>query len=577
MLTAAAALPSYDPAWSTAIPDWETRILNRERLVPELPLFQEEADYAARVFNRLVIPDIAGRPTFGEVGGQWFMDILRVIFGSYDVRNDRRMIQEYFLLVPKKNGKTTAGAAVLLTWLIVNPIWHAEGLLIAPTKVIADVAFGYIKNMIKADEELNKKFHIQEHYRRINHLQSGAFVQVKAADTDSITGSKAHVTLIDEVHEFARRPRAENVFLELRGALAARPGGFMMMITTQSKSQPAGVFKAELERARAVRDGQSKVPMLAILYELPKSMQQPANINTPAPWRDPNTFALVNPNMGRSARPDFLIQQLAEKEREGVEALALFASQHLNVEIGVGLNLEGWSGAKFWIMRARPLTLEDMIDRCEVITVGGDGGGLDDLLGFAAVGRERETKKWLGWAHALIGPQGFKLRVENQATYQDFMNEGTLTLVEGLPHDLEWFRDHVAIIKEAGLLAQVGLDPAGIGGIVDALADIDVTQENGLLTGVAQGIRLMAAAKTIERKLVDGSFEHDGSKLMAWCVGNARTRQTSTAVMIERSASGYGKIDPFMALLNAAHLMSGNPQPANSSATADEIFGGMVA
>ncbi|KPF84472.1 hypothetical protein IP70_15705 [alpha proteobacterium AAP38] len=575
--SAALEIADVDPAWSTAVPDWEQRILNQQPLVPELPLFKDEADYAVRVFNRLRIPDLAGRPTFAEVGGAWFLDIVRVLFGSYDAANDNRRIQEVFLLVPKKNSKTTNGAGIMVTWLIVNPVHNAEGLLIAPTKTIAELAFTQAKNMIRADAELVKLFHIQDHLRKITHKVSNAVLQVKAADTDAITGSKAHVTLIDEVHVFASHPRAADVFLELRGALTARPGGFLMMITTQSKKAPAGVFKSELERARAVRDGKLNLPLLAVLYELPKSMQQPANTNTPPVWRNPDTFALVNPNMGRSARPEFLLQQMQSAEREGVEALALFASQYLNVEIGVGLSTDGWSGAKFWIMRARPLTLEDMIDRCEVITIGGDGGGLDDLLGFAAVGRERETKKWLGWAHALIGPQGFKLRVENQSTYQDFMNEGTLTLVEGLPHDLEWFRDHVAIIKDAGLLAQVGLDPAGIGGIVDALADIDVTQENGLLTGVAQGIRLMAAAKTLERKLVDGSFEHDGSRLMAWCVGNARTRQTSTAVMIERAASGYGKIDPFMALLNAAHLMSGNPQPANSSATADEIFAGMVA
>lgn len=549
----------------------------REPLVPALPLFEDEADRAVRVFNRLRIPDLAGRPTFGEVGGAWFLDIIRALFGSYDAANDNRRIQEVFLLVPKKNSKTTNGAGIMVTWLIVNPVHNAEGLLIAPTKTIADLAFSQAKNMIRADAELNKLFHIQDHLRRITHKVSNAFLQVKAADTDAITGSKAHVTLIDEVHVFASHPRAADVFLELRGALAARPGGFLMMITTQSKKPPAGVFKSELERARAVRDGSLRLPLLAILYELPRAMQVPANTNTAPAWRNPETFALVNPNMGRSARPEFLIQQLQAAEREGVEALALFASQHLNVEIGVGLNTDGWSGAKFWAKRARVLTLEDMIDRCEVIAVGGDGGGLDDLLGFGAIGREPETKKWLGWSHGLISPAGFDLRKENQPVYRDFMAAGNLTMVDGLPDDLEWFRDHVAMIKDAGLLCQVGLDPAGIGGIVDALATIDVTQDNGLLTGVAQGIRLMGAAKTIERKLVDGSFEHDGSAMMAWCVGNARTRQTSTAVMIERAASGYGKIDPFMALLNAAHLMSGNPQPANSVATAAEIFGGMVA
>ena len=62
-------------------------------------------------------------------------------------------------------------------------------------------------------------------------------------------------------------------------------------------------------------------------------------------------------------------------------------------------------------------------------------------------------------------------------------------------------------VKGTKKLAGVGVDAIGIGGIVDALAKIGVTQENNLLAGVRQGISLMGAIKTVERKLVDGSFQ----------------------------------------------------------------------
>jgi phage terminase large subunit-like protein len=47
--------------------------------------------------------------------------------------------------------------------------------------------------------------------------------------------------------------------------------------------------------------------------------------------------------------------------------------------------------------------------------------------------------------------------------------------------------------------------------------------------------------------------------MMAWCVSNARVVPTPTAMRIARDESGYGKIDPLMALFNAAALMSMNP------------------
>ena len=44
---------------------------------------------------------------------------------------------------------------------------------------------------------------------------------------------------------------------------------------------------------------------------------------------------------------------------------------------------------------------------------------------------------------------------------------------------------------------------------------------------VRQGIGLMGAYKTVERKLGDRTFLHCGSELLNWCVGNARVVLTT--------------------------------------------------
>jgi phage terminase large subunit-like protein len=549
--------------WDTSCPDWEQRILTGQSLVPELSLFEDEAAKALRVFKRLRLPDVIGTPTLGDVCGEWFYPIVAALFGSYDPRTNIRHIQEVFQLIPKGNSKSSNGGAVMLTAIILNRRPEAEFLFIAPTMEIASIAYKQAKGTIKLDEDLAKLFQVQDHIRKITHRQSGATLQIKAADTEVITGSKAVGTMIDETHVFAKKSNAKDVFIELRGALTKRSDGFLFQTTTQSKQPPSGVFASELEMARKVRDGKIKMPMLPVLYELPDRLAKNDG------WKNRKYWPMVNPNLGRSTSEEFLAREVLRAEEEGQSSLALIASQHFNVQIGISLRSDGWAGAEVWERGIeRGLSLDKILARSEVVTIGVDGGGLDDLLGVALIGREKGTKRWLGWAHALISDIGIERRKANAAHYDRFEREGSLTKFAYMrpetqsiaqPLNIQYVVDLVEKVQRLGLLAQVGVDAAGIGAIVDALGEIGVTQDAAKLDAVRQGIALMGAVKTIEIKLADYSFRHDGSEMMKWCVGNIKVVPTPTAMRIARDESGYGKVDPFMALANAAHLMCLNP------------------
>jgi phage terminase large subunit-like protein len=92
---------------------------------------------------------------------------------------------------------------------------------------------------------------------------------------------------------------------------------------------------------------------------------------------------------------------------------------------------------------------------------------------------------------------------------------------------------------------------------------IGVTEGSGLLRSVRQGIALMGAIKTVERKLADRTILHSGQRMMAWCVGNAKVVHTPTAMRLARDETGAGKIDPLAAVFNAVELMMANPVAKN--------------
>src|SRR6266581_4771873 len=132
-------------AWSLACEDWQERIQDPDgTLVPDLPLDDKRADRAVEIFDSLRLPDVAGLPLLKDAAGDWFRDIVRALHGSIDRRNGKRHIREVFLLVPKKNSKTTGGAALMLTSLLMNKVPKAEFLLIAPTQPITEIAFNQV-------------------------------------------------------------------------------------------------------------------------------------------------------------------------------------------------------------------------------------------------------------------------------------------------------------------------------------------------------------------------------------------------------------------------------------------------
>ncbi|MCA1368083.1 terminase large subunit [Bradyrhizobium sp. BRP14] len=543
-----------------ACPDWWDRIQAGQTPMADVPLNQEKAAKAVAFFNRLRLPDVPGNPPLSEACGEWFRDILCAFLASEDPETARRLVWELLCMVPKKNSKTTYVAALGLTALYMEEAPNRQMLIVAPSQNISERCFEQAQGMIRIDQRLDAIFKVQDHLKCITRNKTGTQLNVKTFDTSIVTGEIPILTIIDELHELGKKAKAAAVMQQIRGGGITKQRGQVLMITTQLDEPPAGIWRTELDKARKIRDGKGGASpiMLPVLYEYPLEKQRDQEY-----WRNPENWDLVLPNMGLSIDRQAIIDDFENNGTVNKESEQIWASQHLNIEIGVGLGGDGWSGAPHWSSCVDDdLTgLDALLKRSEVCTIGIDWGGADDLAALYVIGREATTKRWLGWGKAWARPTVFEQRKGIAQRLRQFEQDEDLIISASGEEQAASAAEICRRIADTGLLpeaAGIGLDSAGVALLLDALEVAGLEQP--LVQAVAQGWKLQTAISSVPLKLEDRRFLHGDQAIMAWCVGNAKQTLKGSNYVVTKEVSGAAKIDLLMALFNAAMLMFQNPE-----------------
>src|ERR1700676_177549 len=123
-------------------------------------------------------------------------------------------------------------------------------------------------------------------------------------------------------------------------------------------------------------------------------------------------------------------------------------------------------------------------------------------MGFAAIGREKETRKWLHYGRAWAYASALERQKQIAPTRRDLDACGDIAIVDHIGVDIDEMVSIIERIDRAGLLPAenaIGVDPIGIGQVLDALAmrRIDNSDKKRIV-GIAQGWQLGRAIKTLE-------------------------------------------------------------------------------
>lgn len=243
------------------------------------------------------------RQSKGKDGGKplelllWQRAMICVLFGILDA-NGLRKYRELFLVVGRKNGKSTLASGIGLYMLYADAENGPEVYSVATTRDQAKLSWNEAKKMINKSPSLRKKARplVGEILTDFN---DGVFKPL-AADSNTLDGLNPSAAIMDEVAAWKNGQALYDVIVD---GESAREEPLNIMITTAGTVRE-DIFDILYDRAeRLINNWQSEEPgafqdehFLPLIYELDNRDE----------WTDEDAWKKANPSLGPVKDPGAL-------------------------------------------------------------------------------------------------------------------------------------------------------------------------------------------------------------------------------------------------------------------------------
>ncbi|AVM24901.1 terminase large subunit [Bacillus pumilus] len=234
----------------------------------------------------------AGEPIDLEL---WQKAGLAAIFGFIHKVDGTRKHREVFLVVARKNGKSTLSSGVCLYLQIADGEGGAEVYAVATKESQAKIVWLEAKRMVKKSPALAKRMKtlVKE---IISDFNDSSFKPV-GSDSDTLDGLNVHGASLDEIHAW----KDKNLYDVIVDGTSSREQPLILMITTAGTVREA-VYDMKYDEAEMLLngigdpDGYKDDRFLPIIYELDKR----------AEWTDEKNWKKANPGLGTIKKLDTL-------------------------------------------------------------------------------------------------------------------------------------------------------------------------------------------------------------------------------------------------------------------------------
>jgi phage terminase large subunit-like protein len=451
--------------------------------------------------------------------------IIRPLFG-WKNKNGKRKYRTSFIFLPRKNGKSTLAAAIVLTVLYLDNEYGKEIYSAANDKEQAKLVFECARMMIENNPKLSN--FVEVFKNSIVYNAQGSYYKAISRDTSTKHGFSASCFVYDELHGM-KDDGTENLWQVLETSTGARSEPLAIAITTAGFDKYSACYKM-YSYACDVRDGIIKDDQfLPVIFEA----EEDDDIT------DPETWKKANPGLGVSLKEEYM-------ERECKKA----QSQPSYENIFRRLHLNQWTTSQTrWINDIDIVECDDTISE-EILLQNPCYGGLDlasvrDLTALVLIWRIGEkiiAKHW-----TFIPEEKYQGRTggKDKINYMEWADH--LEVTPGNVTDYNFVKAKIFELCEKYQVQSIAFDRWNSSQLV-----IECIEEGVKMSAFGMGYKsLSPAAKEVEAKIMTRDFVYFSDPVLRWQFSNVELETDAAGNIKPNKKHSSDKIDTIMALCMA--------------------------
>jgi phage terminase large subunit-like protein len=479
---------------------------------------------------------------YGE-GGPLFMhpfqkDIITGIYGP--TRSDgRRMVRTALVTMPRKQGKSTLSAALVMAHLC-GPMVEPRGQIYsaATDRQQAGIIFAELLAMLDRRPSLAERLHVQRWNKTITDTMTGTVYQALSSDSRKAHGLNPSMVVADELAQW----RSPELYHNLVTGMGGRSEPLMVVISTRS-ADPNHIMTELVDYGRKVLDGVIDDPTFhASIYAAPPD----------ADWLDEDVWRACNPAIDAGFRSIEEMRVAAAQAQRMPAREPVFRNLYLNQAVDTRsdrfIPIDEWLACQGDVdpeaLRGRPcyggLDLSSTQDLTALVLYFPDDGAV--LAWFWAPAdrleqrQERDKAPYVTWAaeRLLEAPSG--RAIDRYAIARRLGEIVGAYDVRKVAYDRWRVEDLQHVLTDEGV--EVNLEPFG------------------------QGYRDMGPAiDVLEAAILNRTLRHGGHPILTWCVSNAVVTADPSGARKFDKARAIERIDGLVALAMAIGCHAKMPPP----------------